>query len=301
MEWLQENLLQPLRDLTLAQCLWALSVGVLGGLMPIPMLTTLATLALAKLCRLPWTHIAISSTINFLLTPVQLLFIIPFAQLGRVVCTPAAVASLSLLEMLSDGSTSAANCAGDASLDPLHLSSSAISKIQAAATTAGIATGSQSATTAPTTATAAASIDLSEPTLSCEVYRALSVAVTYLEGAVFSYDSIIDTMHDPILLLQTSGGVFVVGTLAWIAVCVVALLVVVPILLLVLPSSSSATERVGEDVKKGDKEEEVAAAMDEKDASISSSEAKDETTPSANIDKDEVVEDTTTTPTAPSI
>lgn len=84
--WLNNNVVVPMRGLTWAQRLDTLVVGVLGGLFPIPVLTTVATVALCWVLKLTAVQIAVSGAINIAVTPLELLLIPSFSTLGSFAC-----------------------------------------------------------------------------------------------------------------------------------------------------------------------------------------------------------------------
>lgn len=80
--WFQTKLRNPWRRLHTAEKLLALIVGVLGGVFPIPALTTIATLALASLLALNAPQTGVATAINLALTPVAIGMIPVFAHLA---------------------------------------------------------------------------------------------------------------------------------------------------------------------------------------------------------------------------
>ncbi|KAG5476322.1 hypothetical protein LSCM1_04024 [Leishmania martiniquensis] len=78
---LRERLLVPLSQLTGAELMVALSIGVLGGIFPIPLVTSLATLAIGCYAQCTTTQLVLGSTVNLFCTPVQFLLLPSFACL----------------------------------------------------------------------------------------------------------------------------------------------------------------------------------------------------------------------------
>lgn len=75
-----EKLLVPLRQLTLVEIVVSCGVGVLGGVFPIPMVTTVVTLLLAKVLHCNAPQVMLSTTANFICTPLQIVMIPVFAR-----------------------------------------------------------------------------------------------------------------------------------------------------------------------------------------------------------------------------
>jgi hypothetical protein len=82
MEWVYDSVIIPLSDMTLIDLSITLMVGLLGGVFPIPGATTPATALLAKWHSFHPARLGVATGINLILTPVQLLLIPTFAQLG---------------------------------------------------------------------------------------------------------------------------------------------------------------------------------------------------------------------------
>ena len=68
--------------MTLREQVLCVLVGVLGGVFPIPMLTTLVTLGLARLAALGTVELAVAASINFVMTPLELVLIPLLVQIG---------------------------------------------------------------------------------------------------------------------------------------------------------------------------------------------------------------------------
>ncbi|KAG5476593.1 hypothetical protein CUR178_03764 [Leishmania enriettii] len=78
---LREVLLEPLSQLTGAELLVALSIGVLGGVFPLPLVTSLVTLAIGWYVRCTTTQYVLCSTANLFCTPLQFALLPSFARL----------------------------------------------------------------------------------------------------------------------------------------------------------------------------------------------------------------------------
>ncbi|KAK7201146.1 hypothetical protein NESM_000175600 [Novymonas esmeraldas] len=68
---LRERLLLPLRQLSWEEVLVAIAVGVLGGIFPVPLVTSLVTLAIGYYVRCSAAELVLGSTANFFCTPLQ--------------------------------------------------------------------------------------------------------------------------------------------------------------------------------------------------------------------------------------
>lgn len=79
---LRERVLVPLSQLTWAEVLVAVSVGVLGGIFPVPFVTSLATLVIGYYLRCTATELVLASTINFFCTPLQFALLPSLAHLA---------------------------------------------------------------------------------------------------------------------------------------------------------------------------------------------------------------------------
>eukprot|EP00742_Colponemidia_sp_Colp-10_P025472 GILJ01030839.1.p1 GENE.GILJ01030839.1~~GILJ01030839.1.p1 ORF type:complete len:166 (+),score=7.02 GILJ01030839.1:1-498(+) len=62
-------------------------VGTLGGIVPIPAVTSFVTMGLGAAARLNPQGIAVATAWNLILTPMQFLCMVPFAQAGKVLLT----------------------------------------------------------------------------------------------------------------------------------------------------------------------------------------------------------------------
>jgi hypothetical protein len=74
-QWFDQNLKGPFLRLSNHQRLAACAVGVVGGMFPIPMVTTLVTMALAFIMSLTKLQITVSVAVNLLCAPVDVMFI----------------------------------------------------------------------------------------------------------------------------------------------------------------------------------------------------------------------------------
>jgi hypothetical protein len=99
-EWLNTKIVRPLRQMTWYERACVLVVGVLGGLFPVPALTTLVTLALAPLFSLNAAQVAVASAINLMLTGVEIAMIPTFATVGALLL--GGDSSLFTLSMIQD-------------------------------------------------------------------------------------------------------------------------------------------------------------------------------------------------------
>ncbi|KAI5685413.1 hypothetical_protein [Leishmania braziliensis MHOM/BR/75/M2904] len=77
---LRERLLMPLRQLTWAEVLVAVSVGVLGGTFPVPLVTSLVTLIIGYYVRCTTAELVLGSTANLFCTPLQFALLPSFAR-----------------------------------------------------------------------------------------------------------------------------------------------------------------------------------------------------------------------------
>ena len=84
-DWSRRKVIRPLQAMSRWEQVATLVVGVLGGLLPIPALTTLVTLALCGMLRFNAAQSGVATAINLALTAVELAAIPVFAQLGAVV------------------------------------------------------------------------------------------------------------------------------------------------------------------------------------------------------------------------
>ena len=82
--WYKHKLVQPWKRLTAMEKVFCLVVGVLGGMFPVPGVTTFVGLVISKLLALSAPQIAVSSAVNLVLAPVQLMAIPFLAQFAAV-------------------------------------------------------------------------------------------------------------------------------------------------------------------------------------------------------------------------
>ncbi|KAG5501779.1 hypothetical protein JKF63_04048 [Porcisia hertigi] len=78
---LRERLLVPLRLLTLGEVLIAASIGLLGGVFPVPLVTAMVTLLVGFYIQCTSPQLILGSTTNFFCTPLQFALIPRFARL----------------------------------------------------------------------------------------------------------------------------------------------------------------------------------------------------------------------------
>ncbi len=106
--WAHSRLVEPLRTMSLRLQVLCVLVGVLGGLFPIPMLTTVVTAALASLVGLSAPALAVAASINLVMTPAELLLLPAFVTCGRLVVPSSLVGSAdaeALLRRLTEGAS----------------------------------------------------------------------------------------------------------------------------------------------------------------------------------------------------
>ncbi|RNF19780.1 uncharacterized protein Tco025E_04117 [Trypanosoma conorhini] len=89
MQWLSNaafhRLVVPCRELTRGRLMVALSAGTIGGVFPVPMLTSLVTLIICRVLRCRPLEATLATSINLLLTPLELLLVVPFASVAAAV------------------------------------------------------------------------------------------------------------------------------------------------------------------------------------------------------------------------
>ncbi|KPA86716.1 hypothetical protein ABB37_00805 [Leptomonas pyrrhocoris] len=78
---LRERLLIPLRQLTGIEIFVAVAIGVVGGLFPVPLLTSLVTLLAGWYVHCNAAQLVFGSTVNLFCTPLQLALLPSFARL----------------------------------------------------------------------------------------------------------------------------------------------------------------------------------------------------------------------------
>lgn len=82
--WLQQKVAQPLRDMTPLQRTECLALGILGGLFPIPGVTTPVTMMLCAAMGCTKSQIAVATAINLMLTAAQIPMIPWFATVAAM-------------------------------------------------------------------------------------------------------------------------------------------------------------------------------------------------------------------------
>ncbi|RNF09439.1 hypothetical protein TraAM80_02149 [Trypanosoma rangeli] len=84
MGWLRDavfhRLVVPCRELTLKRLMIALSAGTIGGVFPVPMLTSVATLIICRVLQCSTLEATLATSVNLLLTPLELFLVVPFAS-----------------------------------------------------------------------------------------------------------------------------------------------------------------------------------------------------------------------------
>jgi len=83
MQFIRAKIIQPLAEMPPFQKVLVVTVGTLGGIVPIPAVTSAVTVGLGAVTRLSPQGIAVSTALNLALTPMQFVFFVPFAQLGK--------------------------------------------------------------------------------------------------------------------------------------------------------------------------------------------------------------------------
>lgn len=214
MQFIKDKLITPLSQLTMVEALWMVSVGVLGGVFPVPALTTGATLVLCTLCRIPLAQTSLAGTINLILTPIQFVLIIPFAQAGRVLCLPLVEVLLWAADLAVGGS----------------ISNSCLGGGDASERSAPVGRGLREVVRGEAASSSPPGPSSTLTTTGCYIVSVLTRSKEYMATAEFSLDGITASMDSPMKLLETSGGILLVGTIAWGVLCVVVLGVVLPLI-----------------------------------------------------------------------
>ncbi|KAH9598681.1 hypothetical protein LSM04_009201 [Trypanosoma melophagium] len=75
----------PFQQLNARKLTISATAGILGGIFPVPMFTSIVTLIFCRMFHCCALQIALATAINFLVTPLEVLLIVPFA------CATAAV------------------------------------------------------------------------------------------------------------------------------------------------------------------------------------------------------------------
>lgn len=78
---LNERLVLPLRQLSGLEVSVAVAIGVIGGVFPVPLVTSIVTLAVGWYVQCNAAEFVVGSTVNFFCTPIQLALLPSFARL----------------------------------------------------------------------------------------------------------------------------------------------------------------------------------------------------------------------------
>ncbi|GET89377.1 hypothetical protein, conserved [Leishmania tarentolae] len=78
----RERVVVPLSHLTWREVVVAVSVGILGGIFPVPFVTPFITLLVGYYIRCTTTEVVLASTINLFCTPLQLALLPSLARLA---------------------------------------------------------------------------------------------------------------------------------------------------------------------------------------------------------------------------
>ncbi|KPI85891.1 hypothetical protein ABL78_5023 [Leptomonas seymouri] len=102
---LRERLLNPLRQLTGIEIFVAVAVGVVGGVFPVPLITSLVTLISGWYIHCSAAELVVGSTVNLLCTPLQFAFLPSFARLSGTIsqADTSAFTATALMEALTKG------------------------------------------------------------------------------------------------------------------------------------------------------------------------------------------------------
>eukprot|EP00744_Colponema_vietnamica_P020843 GILI01029661.1.p1 GENE.GILI01029661.1~~GILI01029661.1.p1 ORF type:complete len:184 (-),score=22.51 GILI01029661.1:75-626(-) len=87
MQFIKTKVIQPLAEMPPYQKYLVMMVGTLGGIVPIPAVTSFVTMGLGAAARLNPQGIAVATAWNLILTPMQFICMVPFAQAGKVLLT----------------------------------------------------------------------------------------------------------------------------------------------------------------------------------------------------------------------
>jgi hypothetical protein len=85
LEWLKKDVYHPLLEMNHSQRTAAAAVGVVGGIFPVPALTTFATLLVVRLADLHTAQSAVAVAINIAVAPLQIALIPSFASAGSLI------------------------------------------------------------------------------------------------------------------------------------------------------------------------------------------------------------------------
>lgn len=111
MQFLRTKIVQPLAEMPNFQKFMVMTVGTLGGIVPIPAITSAVTVGLGAAARLGPQGTAVATAWNLALTPMQFVCFVPFAQLGKAMLT----AIFGLLLTFDPSSSSSATASADPS------------------------------------------------------------------------------------------------------------------------------------------------------------------------------------------
>lgn len=78
----RERLLIPLRQLTALEIAVAIAIGVVGGVFPVPLVTSFITLLTGWCVRCSAAELVVGSTVNLFCTPLQIALLPSFARLA---------------------------------------------------------------------------------------------------------------------------------------------------------------------------------------------------------------------------
>ena len=81
-DWFDAKLRRPLAAMSSAERFLVVLVGVVGGIFPLPALTTIATLLLSVVLKFGSAQSAVAAVVNLLVTPIEFVLIPTFAKLG---------------------------------------------------------------------------------------------------------------------------------------------------------------------------------------------------------------------------
>lgn len=122
-DFLRTQLTEPLNQLPWSRRFFCVLIGVLGGISPVPMITTAVTVALARIVGLTTPEIGVASGVNVLLTPLQILFMPIFAnaslllkQLVGATAGDEQMPSVKLIALLDEGADVSTLIAGAGSI-----------------------------------------------------------------------------------------------------------------------------------------------------------------------------------------
>jgi len=119
--WFHQYVVTPAAELEAHEISLSVSIGLWGGVLPVPALTTVATILLAAILHVSSTQKALAFTFNMLATPLQLLTMPSFIIMGNYLFRDSTCDPLTLLATFSDpnvtfftaiGNSSACLCAG---------------------------------------------------------------------------------------------------------------------------------------------------------------------------------------------